>query len=196
MAWSDEQDAFVRKCWKEGLSAKRTAVKINDELGTSYTRNAIIGRWHRTGCSGLASKWHPKAPAKKATDGRGKLGATVRAANEARKTAALPSQRPTHEIAVPVPETPKPVLKPAPVIRLEEPPLHVDGCTLHQLTQKTCKWPVGDPQDSDFHFCGNPSVDGCPYCSKHASEAYVSATARKRYKPIRISEQGKMLATV
>ena len=39
-----------------------------------------------------------------------------------------------------------------------------------------CLWPHGDPQDSDFHFCGAPAVEGKPYCPEHCGRAYIVKT--------------------
>ena len=36
-----------------------------------------------------------------------------------------------------------------------------------------CKWPIGDPGDADFHFCGSPSVAARPYCPEHCAIAYI-----------------------
>ncbi|HEY0120619.1 MAG TPA: GcrA family cell cycle regulator [Rhizobium sp.] len=43
---------------------------------------------------------------------------------------------------------------------------------LTELTEQTCKWPVGDPLKDDFHFCGVRSGDGSPFCSFHHRLAY------------------------
>jgi GcrA cell cycle regulator len=32
--------------------------------------------------------------------------------------------------------------------------------TLMELTERTCKWPIGDPATEDFWFCGLPSPAG------------------------------------
>lgn len=37
-----------------------------------------------------------------------------------------------------------------------------------------CLWPLGDPKDEDFHFCGAPAVEGKPYCPVHCARAYIS----------------------
>ena len=37
-----------------------------------------------------------------------------------------------------------------------------------------CLWPIGDPGDSDFHFCGDTAVPGKPYCEEHCARAYIS----------------------
>lgn len=40
--------------------------------------------------------------------------------------------------------------------------------TIMQLTEKTCKWPVGDSRSSDFFFCGAEQAGGFyPYCVFH-----------------------------
>ena len=36
-----------------------------------------------------------------------------------------------------------------------------------------CLWPVGDPGDADFHFCGDEAVPGKPYCGAHCAKAYI-----------------------
>lgn len=47
------------------------------------------------------------------------------------------------------------------------------GVTLMELTSHSCRWPVGDPKDEDFHFCGEEAELGKTYCAKHIAEAFV-----------------------
>lgn len=47
--------------------------------------------------------------------------------------------------------------------------------TVNDLTSSSCRWPIGDPKDGDFHFCGKEAIPGKPYCPEHAAVAYVSA---------------------
>ena len=47
--------------------------------------------------------------------------------------------------------------------------------TVNDLTSTSCRWPIGDPKDEDFHFCGEEALPDKPYCAKHAAIAYVSA---------------------
>jgi hypothetical protein len=42
------------------------------------------------------------------------------------------------------------------------------------LAPGACRWPSGDPDRPDFHFCGGPAADG-PYCDHHRSMAYNSS---------------------
>ena len=48
-----------------------------------------------------------------------------------------------------------------------------DGVSLLELTSASCRWPIGDPKDADFHFCGKEVVPGKNYCEKHMAEAFV-----------------------
>lgn len=43
------------------------------------------------------------------------------------------------------------------------------------LSVHTCRWPIGDPREPGFHFCGAPSLPNKPYCAEHASVAYVGS---------------------
>ena len=51
--------------------------------------------------------------------------------------------------------------------------------TLMQLSERTCKWPVGDPATDDFWFCGLPTMPGKPYCDTHVAVAFQPMSARR-----------------
>ena len=51
--------------------------------------------------------------------------------------------------------------------------------TLMELTERTCKWPIGDPATDDFWFCGLPSQQGKPYCEAHVGVAFQPMSARR-----------------
>ncbi len=51
---------------------------------------------------------------------------------------------------------------------------------LVELTERTCKWPNGDPLSEDFSFCGNESAETGPYCKYHAKLAFQPAAERRR----------------
>ena len=71
---------------------------------------------------------------------------------------ALEAVRPSNEVVVPISR------------RLE----------LTELTERTCKWPIGDPLAEDFHFCGNDSGDSGPYCAYHSRLAFQPVSERRR----------------
>lgn len=47
-----------------------------------------------------------------------------------------------------------------------------DKKTILTLKESSCRWPIGDPQKADFHFCGRDHVIGLPYCEMHARRAF------------------------
>ena len=51
--------------------------------------------------------------------------------------------------------------------------------SLMELTERTCKWPIGDPATEAFWFCGLPSQQGKPYCEAHVSVAFQPANSRR-----------------
>ena len=50
---------------------------------------------------------------------------------------------------------------------------------LMELTERTCKWPVGDPATPDFWFCGLPVQTGKPYCEAHVGVAFQPMSSRR-----------------
>ena len=51
--------------------------------------------------------------------------------------------------------------------------------TLMELTERTCKWPIGDPATEKFWFCGLPAQAGKPYCEAHVGVAFQPMSARR-----------------
>lgn len=152
--WTDERVELLRKLWTEGLSASQIAKQLG-----GVTRNAVIGKVHRLGLQGRATPSRPaRRPVRIARPRQAASGATPVAAG----SMAL-RQRPAPRIVDVEP------------LRLE------DGLTANVLTirDRMCKWPVGDPGDAAFGFCGHPVQDGCPYCAEHAAAAYQPTTRRK-----------------
>jgi GcrA cell cycle regulator len=48
-------------------------------------------------------------------------------------------------------------------------------CSLLELGQGKCRWPINEPGADNFCFCGDQPVDGLPYCAPHARMAYHSS---------------------
>lgn len=57
----------------------------------------------------------------------------------------------------------------------KEPP----GVTILTLTERMCRWPIGDPKEPGFCFCGKPSNPGVPYCPAHAAIAYQNPNKKR-----------------
>ena len=55
---------------------------------------------------------------------------------------------------------------------------HSGKTMLTDLDNHTCRWPLGDPKDENFHFCGKKVRIGQTYCDEHANIAYVKANKK------------------
>lgn len=51
--------------------------------------------------------------------------------------------------------------------------------SLIDLGPRQCRWPIGDPQEENFGFCGDHLMPGLPYCAEHAKVAYQAATRNR-----------------
>jgi GcrA cell cycle regulator len=45
-------------------------------------------------------------------------------------------------------------------------------CSLLELSEDRCRWPISTPGTEDFCFCGNTPLEGLPYCAGHTRLAY------------------------
>ena len=50
---------------------------------------------------------------------------------------------------------------------------------LEELTDKTCKWPIGHPHEEKFYFCGRKPVEKFPYCKLHLLYSYQPKNAKE-----------------
>lgn len=95
----------------------------------------------------------------------------------------------------------KPVIvkePPAPVVE-EEPVTLEDGShvTILTITDRMCRWPIGDPVASNFHFCGRAPKAGAPYCEAHCRKAYQpvqTAISRKKGEQRQRNQQNRAAA--
>ncbi|MDQ3074065.1 MAG: GcrA family cell cycle regulator [Pseudomonadota bacterium] len=77
-------------------------------------------------------------------------------------------------------------IPPAPPRRLvpAKPSLEIkDKTGLLDLNDRICRWPMGHPGESDFHFCGRESNPGYPYCVDHCGVAYQAQLPRRDRRP-------------
>lgn len=157
MAWTEDRVEVLTKLWAEGLSASQIAKQLG-----GVTRNAVIGKVHRLGLSGRAKPSRPK----KAT--------TVRASSTRKRTSSASKPRTPRTVArAAAPAAPPP---PPPI---EAKPLpNGEYATIMTIRDHMCKWPIGDPMESDFRFCGRKIKQGEPYCDAHCSVAYQPSRRR------------------
>ena len=65
---------------------------------------------------------------------------------------------------------------------VEQDPLVLDDgnfATVLTITDRMCRWPIGDPAENQFHFCGQRPKSGSPYCDAHARKAYQPQQLRR-----------------
>jgi GcrA cell cycle regulator len=157
MGWTEERVALLTKLWADGLSASQIAA----ELG-GITRNAVIGKVHRLGLSGRAKSPSSSSPRPRKARSSSHMLRVSR-----------PLMRGNTALAYDYAAEPEPELIEIPLEQRK---------TLLQLSDATCRWPVGDPGSTDFFFCGGDSNEGSPYCTYHSRVAYQPASDRRRDK--------------
>jgi GcrA cell cycle regulator len=68
----------------------------------------------------------------------------------------------------------------APPLAENEPILSEQHCSLLELSKERCRWPISSPGEKDFCFCGNPPLEGLPYCPGHTRLAYTPGSRQRR----------------
>lgn len=195
MSWTDERVETLKRMWNEGQSASQIA----KELG-GVTRNAVIGKVHRLGLSNrvggkddeeerapapapaVAAKPEPAArpePAPRPEPTRPAAPAAA-APTSASNVTALPVRKAIIPAGQPLPPQPSlNEISPEALASVREVEKRARKLTLMELTERTCKWPIGDPATDDFWFCGLPSLPGKPYCEAHVGVAFQPMSARR-----------------
>ncbi len=165
MSWTDERVMLLKRLWIEG----KTAAEIAKMIGGGVTRNAVIGKAHRLKLSGRISPIQENARTDTA------IGRVVSTPRKSQKSTV--SKVSNREIIAPVH-----------IPAVEENYCFGDGVSLVELKERMCRWPIGDPKEDGFKFCGGPSEEGLPYCGHHCRVAYQANTKSK----LRIDELSKI----
>ena len=106
------------------------------------TRNAVIGKAHRLDLEA-------RAPSKQSSQSSTSVNRPVR-----RGSASISRKAKFQSILLDKnfePENPK---------------------SLEELTDQTCKWPIGHPNEEKFYFCGRKPEGEFPYCKLHVLYAF------------------------
>lgn len=159
LTWTDDRVEQLKKLWEGGLSASQIAA----ELG-NVTRNAVIGKVHRLGLSGRAKSPSAATPRPRKARPAPHMMRVTRPV--ARGNTAL-----AHVFEVEA--------EPDPVAYDNVVPMN-QRLTLLELNEATCHWPIGDPSNPEFFFCGGKALPGLPYCAHHSRIAYQPANDRRR----------------
>ena len=185
MNWTDERVELLKKLWSEGLSASQIAAQLG-----GVSRNAVIGKVHRLKLSGRGKTTTAAPRSKKPAPAPVATPRSATTSNVSSMSAASVSVSPAAPRATVMKSSGSAALQAdiladavaEPIIRSNENVVvpisrHL---TLLQLTERTCKWPVGDPLHEDFHFCGHESGESSPYCSYHSKLAFQPTAERRR----------------
>jgi GcrA cell cycle regulator len=164
--WTDERVETLKKLWADGLSASQIA----GELG-GITRNAVIGKVHRLGLSGRAKAPSSSAPRQRKPRVQSHFMRPPRSGGTRGNTALAPRSAPLFDM--------EPDYEPEPELTDNIIPIG-QRCSILQLTEATCHWPIGDPASPEFFFCGGKSVASLPYCAHHCRMAYQPVHDRRR----------------
>lgn len=164
MSWTDERVEMLKKLWAEGLSASQIAGRIG-----GVSRNAVIGKVHRLGLSGRATT------------------SRMRSMRPRTRVVQFPSRAPAVQyrtqgnVALKALMLAEPEAEPFVAARavVEEFPVpQAQRVELLALKDNMCRWPLGDPQDENFRFCGC-RTNGGTYCEHHARIAYQPVQRRR-----------------
>jgi GcrA cell cycle regulator len=151
--WTEERVELLKKLWAAGRSASECA----ELIGADLTRNSVVGKVHRLK---LVQGQKPGQPARLPRPSKRRL------APRTKKVGAVTPSSQVNQVD----DRDSWLEEPAPARR----------CQILELTDATCRWPVGDPGKPDFHFCGSRPYAGIPYCGVHARIAYQSPAQRRQ----------------
>lgn len=154
--WSETRIRVLAALWNAGISASECASLLG-----RVSRNAVIGKVMR---SGLAA---PGRVNPKPCNGR-----VARPRQQPARTPRIRNRGPAPKRDEPPPPPPPP--------KIDDFAIPVgQRRSLVQLTADCCHWPVGDPFEPDFFFCGAPARQGGPYCAGHHARAVEPRTGRR-----------------
>ena len=208
MSWTDERVETLKKMWAEGQSASQIAKELggvtrNAVIGKVHR----LGLSNRVGPGSAepeeeelvaapdAPPPEPAAPEPEIEEEPPQAAAPVAPEQPVEPPAAAEPAAPSvaTQMLAPIPMRkaiipagqplpPQPSaneISPEALASVREVEKRAKKLKLMELTERTCKWPIGDPATEDFWFCGLPSVAGKPYCEAHVSVAFQPMSARR-----------------
>lgn len=158
--WNHDMDALLKERVEGGASYREAATAINDKFGTSFTRNAALGRAHRKGFMQpmTPTTQRNSRPRPKPKPARGPKAKSARLFGAALQNHENALARKETEFAAKIVAQPVAIVASA-VSFFDARPCH-------------CRWPYGDPRDLEtFRFCGEPAPDDRPYCANHTLQS-------------------------
>ncbi|NHF73609.1 GcrA family cell cycle regulator [Paracoccus xiamenensis] len=206
MSWTDERVETLKRMWSEGQSASQIAKELggvtrNAVIGKVHRlglSNRDEGEAEAAPAAAApAPAPEPKVEAKAKPAPKPKAAPTSRpepaaaapasasqgatdAAPAAEAPVAFTPRRPIVPAGQPLPPQPSAnEISPEALANVREVEKSARKLSLMELTERTCKWPIGDPATEKFWFCGLPSQPGKPYCEAHVGVAFQPMSSRR-----------------
>ncbi len=176
MPWTEDRVEILKQLWADGTPSAEIAVKLG-----GVSRNAVIGKIYRLGLSNKSNSNRSVAAPESSDSSVSDRAETRDPAPAEAKSADSEERRDEVDDAADEEgeadaDEHDPASDLANARRAEESSLKL---RLMELTERTCKWPIGDPATSEFWFCGLPSSPGKPYCDAHGTIASQPITPRR-----------------
>lgn len=164
MGWTDARVETLRTLWQDGLSASTIATQLG-----GVSRNAVIGKIHRLRIGGELAR-------KAGNQGRRSI---VRIEPSAPRRIAAAVGPGAEVYATPFPFADSGDVSGLSSRRLRDRYADMTASTTACLTlgRHSCKWPIGNPGEEGFSFCGGAQARGA-FCVEHAPLAYVPQAAK------------------
>ncbi|MFV0409404.1 MAG: GcrA family cell cycle regulator [Paracoccus sp. (in: a-proteobacteria)] len=205
MSWTDERVETLKRMWAEGQSASQIAKELggvtrNAVIGKVHRlglSNRDEGGEAEAPAAPAAATPAAKPEAKAKPAPKPKVAPKAEAAAASAKPAAAPkaepaapasaapapafsNRRPIVPAGQPLPPQPSAnEISPEALANVREVEKRSLRLSLMELTERTCKWPIGDPATEKFWFCGLPSTAGKPYCEAHVGVAFQPMSSRR-----------------
>ncbi len=159
-SWNEQAVESLRHLWcDEGMSASQIANILAVQFSGSISRNSVIGKVNRLGFTKKVVR-RAGAPKPKKAISVVKQSLTTQPAPKNPTTFEQSSQVAAQIIVAPIPPATAPGLS--------------SLLSIAELRETTCRFPIGDPREEGFGFCGADSpIGGSPYCDFHHRLAYV-----------------------
>jgi GcrA cell cycle regulator len=166
MSWTPERIDELKRLWDAGHSAS----EIGKKLGVS--KNAVVGKAHRLKLSARPSpikRGGPSTTRRRPAAAQRQAAARAATSSPLLNGSATTTATPSGGKAV----SSSPFAAEAPS-RSPAPSYTPSRASRKAAGSQTCAWPIGDPGDPEFRFCGEKSVPGKPYCEAHCAQAYIT----------------------
>jgi GcrA cell cycle regulator len=166
--WTDESKKVVRDYWMQGYSA----LWIGNKLGK--TRHTIMGLIWRMGLMRVERPGNPSPT----IQAKNKKFIGRKAVQPILVRKPLPTKRRSDGDPVSLESVPMP--EPSVVAKTS---FRKGGkIDLMALRTSSCRWPLGDPQRSDFGYCGAATDGLSPYCAIHKKIAFYNPRGGSHFK--------------